>query len=402
MAGAMTGAMTAPAGGQQRRSERRSLLVISVDGLDYRYLRDCDKLKLRIPNLRKLMKEGAMADGVVGVVPTVTWPSHTTMITGVRPEEHGILSNRRPKSEGGDYYWSADLLKTPTLWHAAHKAGLKSGAVTWPVTVDSLIDFNLPEYFKRRNGGAMDLDSIEAKSTPGLVGRIAQAYPSFPQEWMNDRTRALAVMYLVSEPQPDLILLHFVDLDAEAHHRGPFSREANAVLEYTDELIGRILEATPKRYVVALVSDHGFERTDRVVHIPALLKKESVRGEAQAMGGIVTAKDAAVADALRRLSRKPENGIGREIPSAEVEQFAPRLAEAGAVFEPAPHFAFGSGAGEVFVEPEGKGNHGFWPTRPDYRSVFLLWGNGVKPAQTPEISMLEIAPKLTEILGLTK
>ena len=85
----------------------RPLLVLSVDGLDHRYLRDADKLGLKIPNLHRLMKEGQWAAGVVGVVPTVTWPSHTTLISGVTPAEHGILGNRRPKTEGGDYYWTA-------------------------------------------------------------------------------------------------------------------------------------------------------------------------------------------------------------------------------------------------------------------------------------------------------
>ena len=81
------------------------LLVVSVDGLDWRYLRDADKLGLKIPVIRSLMRKGHYAKGVVGVYPTVTWPSHTSIITGVRPDQHGILGNRRPKPEGDDYYW---------------------------------------------------------------------------------------------------------------------------------------------------------------------------------------------------------------------------------------------------------------------------------------------------------
>ena len=59
--------------------------------------------------MRRLLKTGSYANGVVGVWPTITWPSHTTLLTGVRPDQHGILGNRRPKSEGGDYYWNVDL-----------------------------------------------------------------------------------------------------------------------------------------------------------------------------------------------------------------------------------------------------------------------------------------------------
>jgi predicted AlkP superfamily pyrophosphatase or phosphodiesterase len=103
------------------------VLVISVDGLDYRYLRDADQLGLKIPTLRRLLREGEVTQGVIGVYPTVTWPSHTTMITGVTPAEHGILSNRRPRSEGGDYYWDVSLLRSRTLWEKAEAAG-RAGA----------------------------------------------------------------------------------------------------------------------------------------------------------------------------------------------------------------------------------------------------------------------------------
>jgi predicted AlkP superfamily pyrophosphatase or phosphodiesterase len=109
---------------------RQPLLVISVDGLDQRYLANADAMKLKIPNLRRLMREGQWSRGVVGVVPTITWPSHTTMITGVDPERHGIRGNRRPASEGGDYYWSAKLLKARTLLDAAREAGLKTATIS--------------------------------------------------------------------------------------------------------------------------------------------------------------------------------------------------------------------------------------------------------------------------------
>ncbi len=355
--------------------------MLSVDGLDQRYLRDADKLGLKIPTLRRIMREGAWASGVVGVVPTVTWPSHTTLITGVPPSVHGILGNRRPKGEGGDYYWSASLLKVPTLVNAAHSKGLKTAAVTWPVTVDAPIDYNLPEYFVKRNGGGMDLRSIGSKGTPGLVDEIARRYPSFPQEWMNDRTRALATMFLVEVKKPDLTLVHFVDHDAEAHDHGPFSREANALVEYTDELIGQVLRVVPQDMVVVITSDHGFERTDKVVDLGSV-------PDAVTMHSLVVARTPAAADRIRSLV-----GAGREIPLAEVKRLSPQFGDAVAVWEPAEHFAF-LGAGKE------TGNHGYWPTRADYRSVFLATGPGVRAAKLPEIEMTSIAGRLAGYLGI--
>jgi predicted AlkP superfamily pyrophosphatase or phosphodiesterase len=381
--------------------QRSRLLVISVDGLDYRYLRDADKLGLKIPNLRKLLREGEVTEGIEGVFPTVTWPSHTTLITGLAPAQHGILGNRRPAAEGGDYYWDVNLLKTKTLWHATQKAGLKSAAITWPVTVNAAIDFNLPEYFQRRNGGGMDLHSIEAKATPGLVEKIARVFPSFTQDWMDDRTRTQATVYLLKYEKPHLILLHLVDHDAEAHHNGPFSREANALIEYSDELIGQMLAATPKDMVVALVSDHGFERADKVVDINQILKQEGIAGTVEMRPGFLTTNDARVVEWLRNASVSRQHGIGREIPRAELQRFAPSLAHVAAAFESAEHFLFGQGkAGAVFSEPAERGVHGLWPGRKDYASSFVLWGKGIKPARKPRASMLTIAPRLAQILGV--
>ncbi|MCS7024497.1 MAG: ectonucleotide pyrophosphatase/phosphodiesterase [Bryobacteraceae bacterium] len=374
---------------------RRPVLVISVDGLDHRYLRDADQLGLKIPNLRRIIGEGEWADGVRGVLPTVTWPSHTTLITGVTPERHGILGNRRPASEGGDYYWTADLLKVKTLWHATRAAGLKSAAITWPVTVGADIDYNLPEFFRKRNGGGMDLASIEEKATPGLSDEIAKMFPAYPHQWMDDRSRTLATIFLLKVKRPDLILLHLVDHDAEAHERGPFSRDAKGILEYTDELIGEILRAMPRQYVLALVSDHGFERIDRVVNLGAALQ-----GNFTITPSLLIAEDEAAAAMLRQAAKRAELGIGREIPKSELAQFSPRFAQAAAVFEPAAHTLFGTGKDRLITTPGEIGVHGLWPGRADYRSVFALWGQGIAKKRLPEMDMTAIAGRLAAILGV--
>ncbi|MCI0364230.1 MAG: alkaline phosphatase family protein, partial [Phycisphaerales bacterium] len=338
----------------------------------------------------------------VGVFPTVTWPSHTTIITGVDPRTHGIMGNRRPRDEGGDYYWDVSLLKTKTLWHVAREAGLKTAAITWPVTVGATIDFNLPEYFQKRRGGAMDLPSIEKKGTPGLVEKIAKVFPSFAQEWMDDRTRTLATVYLLKYEKPDLLLLHLVDLDAEAHENGPFTREANAVLEYTDELIGQILQAAPPETVVAVVSDHGFERADRVVDVNQLMSRDGVNGKADLRFGLVTAGDEAVVNWLRAASREGKHGVGREIPRAELLQFTPHLVNVAAAFEPLEHQLFGPAAdGQTESKPTEIGVHGLWPARGNYHASFVVWGKGIRAVRKPAASMLTVAPRLAELLGVT-
>ena len=378
----------------------RKLLVVSVDGLDWRYIRDRDQLGLRIPHIRRLLAKSRYADGVVGVWPTITWPSHTAIITGARPDQSGILSNARGTLDPALSYWSANKLKVETLWQCAGASGRTTAAVTWPVTMEAKITWNLPEVFIRRNGGSMDLESVAKYGTPGLVAEITRAHPSFAQQWMDDRTRTLATVYLLQHKQPDLVLTHLVDLDSDAHDRGPFDSEANATLERTDELIGDMLKALPKGYDFALVSDHGFERLDRIANLKAIAAADGVTGDLKAMGGLVATSDPKIAAWLRTQSGKGD--VGREIPYEELVKYAPGLDDAVAAFEPAAHVMFGRSERDMPHEPPPeKGEHGFWPLRADYRSVFLLSGPGIAPANVGPLEMVSLKDRLSAAMGLS-
>ncbi len=382
------------------QTPQRKLLVVSVDGLDQRYLSDAGTLGLRIPNIRRLIGEGQWSQGVVGVVPTVTWPSHTTIITGVTPPVHGIRGNRRPAADGGDYYWDVSLLHARTLLDAVKDAGRTSATITWPVTVGAPSDFNLPEYFVRRRGGDMDTRSVASKAKPAdLAARITAMFPSFPQQWMDDRTRTLAVLYLLRTARPDLILAHLVDLDSEAHDMGPFTTEANATLEHIDSLIGEMLNALPPGYAFVLTSDHGFEAVHKEVNVGALAKARGVKGVTGA-GGIAFAETPEAAAFLAELKSEGGHGIGRPIPRDEILRFALDLAGKAAVYESAPNvlFSFGSNGAPDHGTPREAGNHGHWPTR--YRSVYVAWGRGLKAERLPEFSQTEIAGRLAALLGL--
>jgi predicted AlkP superfamily pyrophosphatase or phosphodiesterase len=375
---------------------RQKLLVISVDGMDWRYLRDADSLGLKLPHIRALLKRSQVADGVTGVWPTITWPSHTSMLTGVPPFQHGILANAGGPLDVTQSYWSATKIKVPTLTQCAMANGLTTAAVNWPVTVDAKLTWNLPEVYARRNGDSSDLATVDRYGTPGLVAEITRAQPSFAYRWLDDRTRTVATVYLLKTKQPDLLLLHLAELDSEAHEEGPFTPSANAVAERSDELIGDIVKALPKDYAVALVSDHGFEKIDHTANPKAMAAAAGVTGEMTVTAGMVRTNDPQVAVWLRMQSGKGD--VGREIPAAEVKHFAGL--DVAAAFEPAPHVTF-SATGPVHGTPSNAGTHGFWPTRPDYHSIFALSGPGIKPGKLGEIGMVSLKDRFASVLGLT-
>jgi predicted AlkP superfamily pyrophosphatase or phosphodiesterase len=378
------------------QAQAARLLVISVDGLDWRYLRDRDALGLKIPNIRKIMAKSQIADGVTGVWPTITWPSHTTMLTGVRPDQHGILGNAAGAPDPALSYWSATKIKVPTLTQCLAGSGRSVAAVNWPVTVDAKINWNLPEVYARRNGDSSDMDTVDKFGTPGLVAEIGRTYPSFPQQWLDDRSRALATIYLLTRKQPDLMLLHFAELDSQQHEEGPFVPHAKAVVERTDELIGDILTTLPKDYALALVSDHGFERIDHIANLKVMAAADGVTDAMTVTGGLVASSDPRAIAWLKAQSGKGE--VGREVPPEELARYAPQLS--GTAFEPAPHVMFGNGK-EPRTVSETKGNHGFWPARPDYHSIFLLSGPGIQPGKLGTIEMVSLKNRLAATLGIT-
>ena len=144
-----------PAGAQEQTA-RIPVILISIDGMKPEYVLEADVHGLKIPNLRRFVKEGAYSTGVHGVVPTVTYPSHTTIITGVSPAKHGIHANTTfdplQKNYGG-WYWYAEDIKVPTLWDAAADAHLTTVNVHWPVSVAARITWNLAAVLAHGNGG---------------------------------------------------------------------------------------------------------------------------------------------------------------------------------------------------------------------------------------------------------
>jgi arylsulfatase A-like enzyme len=193
-----------------------------------------------------------------------------------------------------------------------------------------------------------------------------------------------------------------MDHDEAAHESGPFSPEAIATLEYTDELVGQVLAAAPANTVVAIVSDHGFEAAPRELNIPAFLaSKRLPLNSTLTQAGYVTTFEEQTAAAFTA-ARTADSCIGREIPRAEVDRFMPRTSSAARLFEPAPGCVFTQRkASEPLMvnKPTGNGHHGHWPTR--YRASFVVAGPGIKAERLPELDMRDAVKHFAKVLKLT-
>lgn len=405
--------------------ERPRVLLVSIDGLMPSAYID-PAFAAQTPNLRRLMQEGAWAEGVIGVTPTVTYPSHTTLITGVEPARHGIYDNRILDPENrsnGAWYWYARAIQVPTLPGAVRARGLTAAGVTWPVSVGMDLDFNAPEYM----GTSRHPEGIQlqrALSTPRGLYDAAELARGKPFGWpQTDRDRVDLTSYILRTHAPNLTMLHLIELDSAQHTYGPGSPEALKAMTLMDAYAAEVADAARKapggeRTTIAIASDHGFLpltmqlqpnfalKQAGFVDVDAAGRITGWRAAFQSAGGsgYVHVKDAAdvprVAALLETLRQDPANGIRAVWNAAD-------LAKAGAH----PDAAFGidmndgfytANAHDALVKPStSKGGHGFAPDRQALHASLILAGPAVqRRGSLGVVRMTQVAPTLAGILGV--
>lgn len=411
------------------------VLLISIDGLRPGDVLEAEQRGLKIPNLRRFLVEGAYAQGVTGVLPTLTYPSHTTLITGVAPKTHGIVNNLTfdPTAINQDgWYWYSSDLKAPTLWHLARAMGRTSGNVHWPVSVGAPITWNLPQIW--RTGHGDDAKLVAALSTPGLLRELESTEgtyaPGKDEDVASDETRARFAIRLIARHRPDLMTVYLTGLDHTQHAEGPGSAPAHAVLERIDALVGQLVaaeQAARPDAVIAVASDHGFAGITQVINPsqalidaglirlspPDPLGRVSIAGwdaVVWASGGsfaIRLARDdnalrAKVRALLHTMQADPANRIERIIERADVVRLGGN---------PDADFYVNLGEGMAvtgFLKPglplrfpsPYKGTHGYFPDDPRMASTFLIKGPGIARGRNlGQIDMRAIEPTLEVEFG---
>lgn len=405
------------------------MVVISIDGLRPDDVRDARRRGLRLGHLERLAREGAQAR-LVGAGPTGTYPSHTTLVTGVAPDRHGIRHDKPfdPLGRSGDgWYWHAEDIRVPTLWDAALGRGLSTASVDWPVTAGTEISYNIAQY----TPGAPDSAKLaRAMSTKGLLAEAERTLGPHPAGFAcgieDDERRAKFAAYLLEREQPRLLLSYFCSLDQARHGGAPERAEISSVLERLDAVVGR-LRATAERAgggqaIVAVVSGHGFTVTDReldlngvlrnagLLQIDALGRTRGWRAVAWGQGGgaAIVLRDTrdqearrAVRTALRTLAEAREGAVERVIEEpAATPGGAPGVAFR--VFLRLDTRLVDRRAGVVARRSDVLGDHGHDPLHPAMDAAFLIAGDGIQGGRDlGRVDMRDVAPTLAGLLGLT-
>lgn len=403
---------------------RPRVVVISIDGFAAFYWTDP---QARLPRLRRLADRGAVADAMETVFPSTTWPTHVSMVTGVSPSAHGVVANhilnrqtRTTEDLTGDPIYDAPaLLRAPTVYDLAHRAGLRTAAIDWPATRNATtLHFNLPFFKDQRVFETQTARAVwEELTALGFPMHRQGEWALLPKRLHKDEMVGRVAAHVALRHEPALLLVHFLCVDSLQHLHGPRSPEAYWALEYVDGLIGRFLDTLGDpdlgRTTVFVVSDHGFLPSHREIRPNVRLRKLGALREARFVmnhgAGALYRLDAD-AGAVEQLAREIARLEGVSAMWTPAEYAALGLPVPGdhhqvadVMFEAAPGYSYGDGGegDEEHGAPKYLGTHGQRPVYRDNAAFFLAAGAGIRRGLAlGTIQSRDVAPTVAATLGV--
>lgn len=403
------------------------VIVVTIDGFPARALQDP---RLPMPTLRSLAAAGAVAKGMTPINPTVTWPNHTALITGVDASQHFVMANGLivlpadgtvPKIEP----WTDKdkLVHARTLYEAAAEKGMTTGQVDWVAIYGA-------KGVKWRFGESPDMhDSIPQELIArGIVTRqqIEKFGDKSSAAW-RDEVWTDAAVDIIEKHKPDLLLLHLLQTDSLQHQYGPLTPAAYIAYAYADHCLQRVIEAartagTLDRTTFMILSDHGFATYTHTISPnvalvdQGLLHKQgnSYRGNVwvKAEGG---AASLYITDASLRADLLPKlKAYFTGIPGIQHVYTNQEAHSLGLPLETdtdqAPQLYLVAASGYAFSDDTSGpltrinpplGQHGYLNTMSDMQALFVASGFAIKPGVTLDsISNLRVAPTIAKILGV--
>jgi arylsulfatase A-like enzyme len=417
-------------------STNHHVILITIDGCASYYFSDP---KAPIPTLRKLAAEGAVAKGMRVSNPAITWPNHTTLVTGVHPEKHSVLFNGvlvrpgpgkpvkvEPQSD------KADLVAVSTLYDRLHQAGYRTADINWPCTRRATtLDDSFP-----------DVPDQISHMTPRLRDELMAASllestndSTFrPQSSaVKDQIWTAAATHVLRKRRPNLMLFHMLICDSTQHKYGPQSPAAYTALALADSQLAEVLRALEvagirKQTTLIITADHGFASASKMIHPNVVFRKAGLlqtgtaptplmaRAQIVSEGGIamvyftdpVTLKeDAAKVSSLMREHEgiaavlTPDQFAGLRMPDPVKNR---QMAELILVAKDG--YGFNNDAlaetsiSEVTLEAGSQGHHGCLSSKPEMNAVFIASGRGIKAGIRLEvIDNIDVAPTIAHLLG---
>ena len=405
------------------------VILISIDGFRPAMYRDPAGEGLHLPTLTALRDAGSFAEGVQVSHPSMTYPSHTSMATGMTPARHGIVSNTifDPPAGSPRWYYERAAMQVPAVWDLARAKGLKTAGASWPVTVGATFDVLFPESNQAPRDSSW-LARARADSTPGLVDAVVAELGGFGENAnrdavQRDRFTTAVATHIIRAERPNLLMIHLMETDTAQHADGPGSPAAKSAIERIDAHVGAIVTATEEagiraRTAFVVSGDHGFSRVHTLIQ-PNVILRDHGWLTTDAKGRVTEWQVASHATAIRlhdpkdralaarveqtfvTLAEGRYRGIFRVVSRAELDALG-AYPDAAFFIEPAEGYYVSDGAagGAILVGTTRRGAHGFLPTEMRMHTGLIAAGAGIRAGvPLPLLRQIDIAPTIARLLG---
>ena len=365
------------------------LILISLDGFRWDYLQKYDA-----PTLRQLAAHGVHARRMTPSFPSKTFPNHYTLVTGLRPEHHGIVSNyfydpnlqaafskNLPADNADGRWWQAG----EPIWITAEKQGMRSACYFWP-------------------GGEAEIHGTRPTLRRAFDGKVSSA------QRVDD---TLTWFDLPPAQRPRFCALYLDRTDVVGHSAGPDSPEMAAAVKEIDDAIARLLAGLAARGLrdstnLVIVSDHGMssQSLEQVVFLEDLLNVAQVQVESTGPNGGVRPKPgappAAALVAQMRAKAPPQVQVylREEVPERFHYRDNPRIPPV--VFIADNHWNVESKVGwPKFAAAFGQGSHGWDPAAPEMGALFVAEGPAFRRGhEFADFENIHLYNMLCAVLGL--
>ena len=369
------------------QQQKPYVILISADGFRYDYAQ-----KYGAQNLLQYAKQGVTADALIPSFPSVTFPNHYTIATGLYPAHTGLVANsfydrarketfsmsQRDKVKDGFWYGGIPL------WVLAEQQKMVAASFYW-VGSEAPIQETFPTYFYYFNSEEYKNVSIESRITE-------------VKKWLS----------LTSEKRPHLITFYLPEVDGAGHANGPEASETKAAVQWVDASIGQLVSmvnATGLPVNFIFVSDHGMTQVDQKnpIKTPAYIDKQKFK---ISTAGSMMQLYANEASAIWPLYAKLKAGavdyevyLKKDVPNRL--HYGPKDDRFNRIGDLVLLAKWPKVFSDWKVNP---GFHGFDPAAvPDMKATFYAWGPAFKQGlQIPAFKNVEVYDIVTRILGLTK
>lgn len=377
----LAGCATAP---KTASDSQRVVLLVSIDAFRPDYLD-----RGITPNLSRLAAEGVRAEWMNPSYPSLTFPNHYTIVTGLRPDHHGIVHNTMQDAALGGFklsdrdavgdgrWWGGE-----PIWVGAEKAGLRTATMFWPGSEASI-------------GGVRPTHWNKFDYDVSYDARV---------------DRALAWLDAPGAQRPRLVTLYFERVDKTGHDFGPDSAQVRNAIAEADAAIGRLLRGLEARGLsnstdLIMVSDHGMAKVgpEHAIAIEDMVPAADavMVSDGQAIGfapkpGRERRAEARLLGAhphydCWRKGEMPERwhyGTNPRIPAIVCQMHEGWDAVSRRKLNDRPKDAI-------------RGSHGFDPALPSMRALFIAYGPSFRSGATlPPFDNVDVYPLLTRLLGI--